>query len=93
LVARAGTEEANVEPAEILAQFDDLGFPLGWVEGNAPDDGGEWTQAVLGWILTGFAVTLGAPFWFDFLGKVSNLRAAGKKPGSTVNGEPAQPTS
>jgi hypothetical protein len=26
----------------------------------------------------------GAPFWFDFLGKVSNLRGAGKKPASVL---------
>jgi hypothetical protein len=37
-------------------------------------------MAVLGWLLTGIAITFGAPFWFDLLGKVSNLRAAGAKP-------------
>jgi hypothetical protein len=33
-----------------------------------------------GWVLTAFAVSPGAPFWFDLLGKVSNLRGAGIKP-------------
>ena len=35
---------------------------------------------VLGWLLTGIAVSLGAPFWFDVLNKVINIRGAGKAP-------------
>lgn len=35
---------------------------------------------ILGWILTGLAVSLGAPFWFDILNKVINIRGAGKAP-------------
>ncbi len=34
----------------------------------------------LGWLITAAAVSLGAPFWFDLLNKLVNLRAAGKKP-------------
>ena len=40
--------------------------------------------SLLGWLLTGVAITLGAPFWFDVLGKVSNLRATGIKPDSVL---------
>jgi hypothetical protein len=35
---------------------------------------------LLGWVLTGLAVALGAPFWFDALGKLGSLRTAGKRP-------------
>ncbi len=35
---------------------------------------------LLGWLLTAFAISLGAPFWFDMLNKVINIRAAGKAP-------------
>jgi hypothetical protein len=35
---------------------------------------------VLGYGLTALAVSLGAPFWFDLLGKVANLRATLKPP-------------
>jgi hypothetical protein len=31
-----------------------------------------------GWLLTILAVTLGAPFWFDTLGRLSRLRSSGK---------------
>ena len=35
---------------------------------------------ILGWLLTAFAISLGAPFWFDMLNKVINIRASGKAP-------------
>ena len=38
------------------------------------------SEHLLGWLLTAIAVSLGAPFWFDMLKKIVNLRAAGKQP-------------
>ncbi|HLE37777.1 MAG TPA: hypothetical protein VI699_11610 [Candidatus Acidoferrales bacterium] len=38
------------------------------------------SEHLLGWLLTAIAVSLGAPFWFDMLKKIVNLRAAGKEP-------------
>jgi hypothetical protein len=35
-----------------------------------------------GWLLTALAAALGAPFWFDLIGRVVNLRGAGAKPAS-----------
>ena len=32
----------------------------------------------LGWLVTILAIALGAPFWFDTLNKVMNLRHAGR---------------
>ncbi len=37
-------------------------------------------KSLVGWILTAFAITLGAPFWFDLLKKIMNIRAAGARP-------------
>jgi hypothetical protein len=34
----------------------------------------------LGWLITAFAVSFGAPFWFDLLQNLVNLRNAGQKP-------------
>lgn len=34
----------------------------------------------IGWLITSCAVSLGAPFWFDMLKNVLNVRAAGPKP-------------
>lgn len=36
--------------------------------------------SILGWLLTAIALSFGAPFWFDLLNKLVNIRAAGKKP-------------
>jgi hypothetical protein len=33
-----------------------------------------------GWILSGIAIAMGAPFWFDLLGKLVNVRNSGGKP-------------
>jgi hypothetical protein len=41
---------------------------------------GNFGVLVLGWFLTALACTLGAPFWFDALSKLMQLRAAGRKP-------------
>lgn len=50
-----------------------------------------WHRSLLGWIgkllglgISVFAISLGAPFWFDMLGKVINLRATGRKPSSNA---------
>lgn len=36
--------------------------------------------AIPGWLLTAFAISLGAPFWFDMLNKVISIRSTGKAP-------------
>ena len=38
----------------------------------------------LGFLILAFAVSLGAPFWFDLLGKLVKVRSAGKKDDSTT---------
>jgi hypothetical protein len=35
---------------------------------------------LLGWLMTAAAVSFGAPFWFDALGKLGSLRVAGRQP-------------
>jgi hypothetical protein len=46
-------------------------------------------KKILGFLLTAFAISLGAPFWFDLLNKLVKLRAAGKKEDSTTGGNPS----
>jgi hypothetical protein len=49
----------------------------------------EWPGAVeskiVGILITTLAVSLGAPFWFDLLQKVANIRAAGRRPESVTD--------
>ena len=39
-----------------------------------------YLKAILGWIVTAIAISMGANFWFDLLGKVINVRNTGGKP-------------
>lgn len=41
---------------------------------------GDWAIKIFGWLLTALAVSLGAPFWFDLIGRAVNLRSSGTKP-------------
>jgi hypothetical protein len=40
----------------------------------------QWGIKILGWIVTALAISLGAPFWFDLLRKLVNIRSSGTKP-------------
>lgn len=61
-------------------------LPLGWqMPGrDATSSWGGWMTWIgvksLGLVLTALALSLGAPFWFDLLGKFVNLRGSGIKP-------------
>jgi hypothetical protein len=58
---------------------DALKSVLGWP--NEKLNGGKvWPSRLLGWILSIVAISVGAPFWFDALSKLMNLRNAGQKP-------------
>ena len=50
-------------------------LPIGWdnVAGGWHDS----FKRIVGWLITTAAISLGAPFWFDLLGKVANLRGSG----------------
>jgi hypothetical protein len=41
-------------------------------------------EKILGLLLTIIAISLGAPFWFDVLNKIVNLRSAGRSPEETA---------
>lgn len=64
---------------------------LGWneqqVETNTLYD---WLIKFIGFILTGIAVTFGAPFWFDVLKKLISIRGGGAPPPPPPAAAPAQ---
>ncbi len=63
---------------ESAAQLQALDLPLGWSKDDLPRDLGGWLAKILGLFLTVIAVSQGAPFWFNLLNKLVNLRATGK---------------
>jgi len=66
------------------------GFPIGWRKAGTAntDDGSEnFLSRFFGWIATILAICLGAPFWFDILNKIANLRSSGPKPPTTTSSD------
>ncbi len=65
------------EEQQLLSQM------LGWSgEFESYQKNRPWWIAshLLGWIISAFAISLGAPFWFDTLNKLMTIRSAGRSP-------------
>jgi hypothetical protein len=65
-------------------------LPLGWSLSSIPsrDTPQLWLillSKLVGLLLTAFAISLGAPFWFDLLGMFVQIRGTGQKPAKTVS--------
>jgi hypothetical protein len=87
VVAQAEETKEQPEGLKVAAREADnvaqLGVPIGW--NKTPGDparanfdsfsGG--MRTVFGWLLTAIALSLGAPFWFGLLGKLTSLRGSG----------------
>ena len=85
-----GENQKNI--ALVKEEMNRLHFPLGWtkdavaalgwVKGPSDIRDALWQTLIkaVGLFLTGLAVSIGAPFWFDMLNKIVNLRSTGTKP-------------
>ena len=70
-----------------VAELDKLPLPIGWIGSTpeiidpreAPMNTKGWLFKILGLLFTAIAISLGAPFWFDVLNKLMQLRASGKR--------------
>jgi hypothetical protein len=103
IVANAGRTVANptgVQSSQSITKDLDavhqLNLPLGWGSRGSgpsatPTDFGSWLSKIAGILLTTFALTLGAPFWFDVLGRVFQIKGTGAQPASTVSQAGATP--
>ena len=54
--------------------------------GELGKDALELLTMLAGWLFTAVAVSWGAPFWFDLLNQIVNLRIVGPKPDSSASG-------
>ena len=70
---------------ELNKELRQTGIPIGWsVENIKLYNFWGILKKIGGLLLTVFAVSLGAPFWFDILNKLANLRSSGNKPKSSL---------
>ncbi len=74
LLAAVVTETKKITASANL----ETGIPLGWEE--FPSESREWVSKIFGLFITALAVSMGAPFWFDMLKKVVNVRAGSLSP-------------
>lgn len=95
--ATAGTSAQIItnEEKQLLGQI--TGWQGDWIT-DWPDHktAGFWSWILYllkdrfgGWLITILAVSLGAPFWFDTLSRIMNVRNAGKPPDSSSAKAPA----
>ncbi len=70
-------------------------LPVGWgVERPVDTEAWFWAcQHVLGWIITASAAVFGAPFWFDLLQQLIQIRGTGAKPATNSDKKKPQVTS
>ena len=84
-----------------LKQARATALPFGWSAENIPDEASPegtwgswnwlpvWLLKVGGILATAFALMLGAPFWFDVLGRFAKLRSSGNRIGTPKDDETA----
>jgi hypothetical protein len=83
----ACAKQKAAQARDAVASIDDLDLPLGWHEPNKPKLPG----ALLGWLITVFALSFGAPFWFDALNRFVRLRSSGVPAAPDTNGAVGDP--
>lgn len=90
-IAKVKTEQANEHLANATNQLESTGIQLGWkvfplgfenfpFSGDLPEDhvtAERIIRKLFGLIVSIFAISLGAPFWFDMLQKVMKVRTSG----------------
>lgn len=75
-------QQARQQATSTLLSLSSPNFPVGKTPLEGIAQNGLW-NTLLGWLITAAAASLGAPFWFDLVNKLVNLRSSGKRPNGT----------
>lgn len=81
-----------------LNEIEELNLPIGWKKIDCDECSATVKihlflnenqhfftfQTYFGWLITSFALMLGAPFWFEVIKKLVNIRSSGKNPAETI---------
>jgi len=94
------TNDLESVKQKVNQALEDISLPIGWNPSNLDQQAQEsigwpvkgWpfpvVRRILGWMLSGLAIAMGAPFWFELLGKFINVRNSGPKPVSHTKEQP-----
>lgn len=87
------TVESPKDIGKLIKKIEELHLPIGWTVKDGEEkkwiwvsekfEVMDWLVKFMGILITTFAGSLGAPFWFQLLNKIVDLRAAGKQPGKS----------
>jgi len=87
IIKKLGKDFATIK--QLDKELKEADIPLGW--GNADiKEPLDWLKKIAGLLISALAVSMGSPFWFDMLGKLVNMRAAGIKPKSLLDEKPGK---
>ena len=71
---------------DLNTELKENAIPIGWKTENFESYKFlDYIKKIVGLLLTALAVSMGSPFWFDILSKLSNLRSSGNKPKSSLD--------
>jgi hypothetical protein len=81
LAHESGSTPQNADFRQSYERLNQLSLPIGWSNGwpgAQQESQGLWNYLfvpILGWLMTAFAISFGAPFWFDLLNKFMVIRS------------------
>ncbi len=90
MIGRAIVKVTDLEEKNVISAMAQAGLPVGWSNPHDLD----WTKTtsgfiskLLGWLLIGASAIFGAPFWFDAVSRLINIRGSGP-PAARTAGAP-----
>ncbi len=94
-VAQVEYNQAPGDFTQVQAKIDqvleNISLPIGWDQDNLNNQANydkndhpilAKIKRILGWVLTGLAISMGSNFWYDSLSQIIDFRNTGKKPKS-----------
>lgn len=78
------TKEAKAALNQAVSSMESVGLRFGWHAW--PKTFMDWCTKIFGLLVSIFAISLGAPFWFDMLQRIMQIRSS-VKPGEKKNGK------
>ncbi len=72
-----------IELKKLKAELSATQIPMGWKDQKKDLSGWDIVSKIIGLFMTAIAGVIGAPFWFDMLNKLVNLRSGGKRISTT----------
>ncbi|NEP55391.1 MAG: hypothetical protein F6K65_44075, partial [Moorea sp. SIO3C2] len=80
----SATEQLGEVKDAVQVALEDIPLPLGWtpqIVDQQKEQAADWhfpiLRRIIGWLVTGIALSMGASFWYSLLGKVVNVRNTG----------------